>query len=167
MLPDARVIAGGTAFAPGPVLPFGSLGDQWGMIPSDREWHPAHAASATALADLRSAAPARLPAAYLELLAFSNGGEGPLPVDPFNLCLYSAEEVIEIERDGSSREFFPGLFVIGGNGGGEAIALDVRETEPWPVVYFDMTNINLHESVQPLAPDFDSFIAMIGLTGDA
>jgi hypothetical protein len=64
------------------------------MIPSDREWHSAHAASATALADLRSAAPARLPAAYLELLAFSNGGEGPLPVDPFNLCLHSAEEVI-------------------------------------------------------------------------
>jgi hypothetical protein len=87
-------------------------------------------------------------------------------VDPFNLCLYSAEEVIEIERERWYREFFPGLFVIGGNGGGEAIALDVRGAEPWPVVYFDMTNIDLQESVQPLAPDFDSFIAIIGLAGD-
>jgi hypothetical protein len=136
------------------------------MIPPDREWHPAHAASATALADLRRVAPAGLPATYLELLAFSNGGEGPLPVDPFNLCLYSAEEGIEIERQGSYREFFPEFFVIGGSGGGEAIALDVREAEPWPVVYFDTTNIDLQESVQPLAPDFDSFIAMIGLPGD-
>jgi hypothetical protein len=135
------------------------------MIPSGREWHPASAASATALADLRSVAPARLPATYLELLAFSNGGEGPLPVAPFNLCLYSAEDVIEIERECSYREFFPGLFVIGGSGGGEAIALDVRGAEPWPVVYFDTTNIDLQESVQPLAPDFDSFITMIGLAG--
>ena len=136
------------------------------MIASDREWHPARAASATALADLRSVAPARLPPMYLELLAFSNGGEGPLPVDPFNLCLYSAEDVIEIERERSYREFFPGLFVIGGNGGGEAIALDVRGAEPWPIVYFDTTNIDLQESVRPLAPDFDSFMAMIGLVGD-
>jgi hypothetical protein len=56
--------------------------------------------------------------------------------------------------------------MIGGSGGGEMIALDVRGTEPWPVVYFDTTNIDLQESVQPLAPDFDSFIAMIGLADD-
>jgi hypothetical protein len=55
--------------------------------------------------------------------------------------------------------------VIGGSGGGEEIALDVRGAEPWPVVYFDTTNIDLQESVQPLARDFDLFIAMIGVAG--
>ena len=133
------------------------------MIPLDREWHRAPGASLTALADLRSASPVPLPAAYLDLLAFSDGGEGPLPVQPLNLCLYSAKEVIEIEREGSFHEFFPGLLAIGGNGGGEAIALDIRGGEPWPVVYFDVTNIDLDESVQPLAPDFDAFLDMIGV----
>ena len=136
------------------------------MIPLDREWHPAPGASPTVLARLQGASPVRLPPAYLNLLAFSNGGEGPLPVQPFNLCLYSAEEVIEIEREGSYKDFSPGLLVIGGNGGGEAIALDIRGAEPWPVVYFDMTNINLTESVQPLAPDFDALLDMIGIAED-
>jgi hypothetical protein len=133
------------------------------MIPLDREWHTAPGASPAVLGELRSALPVRLPAAYLDLLAFSNGGEGPLPVQPLNLCLYSAKEVIEIEREGSFKEFFPGLLVIGGNGGGEAIALDIRGAEPWPVVYFDMTNIDLDESIQPLAPDFDALLDMIGV----
>ena len=133
------------------------------MIPLDREWHAAPGASPTALARLQSASPVRLPPSYLDLLAFSDGGEGPLPVQPLNLCLYSAAEVIEIEREGSFHEFFPGLLVIGGNGGGEAIALDIRGAEPWPVVYFDMTNIDLEESVELLAPDFDALLDIIGI----
>ena len=50
------------------------------MIGADREWRGSDGASPDALADLQNAAPVRLPARYLELLAFSDGGEGPLPV---------------------------------------------------------------------------------------
>jgi len=137
------------------------------MIDPDRDWHAAEGASADALARLRDVAPVQLPERYLELLAFSNGGEGPLPVQPFRFCLYPAEEAAEIEREGDFREFFPDFFVFGGNGGGEVIALDLRAAEPWPVVYFDMMNISLHESIQPLAPDFDAFLGLVGIDEDA
>ena len=120
-------------------------------------------ASEEAVAKLVEQAPVELPGAYLDLLRHSNGGEGPLPVQPLNLCLYPAEEAIQIETEGTFKEYFPGFFVIGGNGGGEAIAIDIRHSAPWPVICFDMTNIFLEESVQPVAPDFDAFVKMIGL----
>ena len=133
------------------------------MIPADREWFRNEGASAGALARLRGAASSTLPEDYFALLAFSNGGEGSLPIPPFNFVLYSAEEAVRIERESTFKDFFSGLFVFGGNGGGEAIAFDLRNAEPWPIVYFDMTNIDLEESIQLLAPDFASFARLIGI----
>jgi len=128
-----------------------------------RDWHKVAGAPPATLAQLRTIAPVPLPESYLSLLAFSNGGEGPLPVQPLWFCLYPAEEVIEIERAGSFREFFPNLFVIGGNGGGEAIALDLRRGAPYPLVSFDMTNIDLAESIWPIALSFDAALELIGV----
>jgi hypothetical protein len=54
------------------------------------------------------------------------------------------------------------LFVIGGNGGGEAVALDLRGTEPYPLVAFDMSNVDLSESVRTIAPSFDEALKLIG-----
>jgi hypothetical protein len=127
-----------------------------------REWHKAEGASAEAVILLKSVAPADLPESYYALLSFSNGGEGPLAVQPFWLCLYPAEEVVQIERDGTFKEFFENLFVIGGNGGGEAVAFDLREGKPYPIVAFDMINTDLPESVQLIAPSFDAALELIG-----
>ena len=127
-----------------------------------REWRKVEGASSDAIAALKSIAPADLPESYYALLSFSNGGEGPLAVQPLWFQLYPAEETARIERDGTFREFFEGLFVIGGNGGGEALAFDLRRGEPYPLVAFDMTNINLTESVQPVASSFDAALELIG-----
>lgn len=127
-----------------------------------QEWHKADGASSAALAQLRAVAPAELPESYFSLLTFSNGGEGPLAVQPFWLCLYLAEEVVQIEQDGDFKEFFDSFFVIGGNGGGEAVAFDLRESTPYPLVAFDMTNIDLSESVWQIAPCFDDALELIG-----
>lgn len=127
-----------------------------------REWHKVDGASSDAIAALKSIAPVDLPESYYSLLSFSNGGEGPLAVQPLWFCLYPAEEAAQIEGDRVFREFFEGLFVIGGNGGGEAFAFDLRETEPYPLVAFDMTNINLSESVRSIAPSFDAAMELIG-----
>lgn len=127
-----------------------------------REWYKVDGASADAIAALKLVAPVDLPESYYSLLSFSNGGQGPLAVRPLWLCLYPAEEVAQIERDGIFREFFEGLFVIGGNGNGEALAFDLRETEPYPLVAFDMTNINLSESVRPISLSFDAAMGLIG-----
>ena len=107
--------------------------------------------------------PADLPPEYFQLLAFSNGGEGPLPVEPYNFCLDEAEYAAKQYADKVFHEYFPGLFVIGGNGGGEAIAFDMRGAKPWPIVAFDMTNIDLDESVVTLAPNFVSFLDLVGV----
>jgi hypothetical protein len=130
------------------------------MIPETRTWFKTDGATTDTLSALRAAAPVGMPERYYELLAFSNGGEGPLPVPPFNFCLDTAEMVAASARDGDYKEFFPNFFVFGGNGGGDFIAFDTRADEPGPVVSIDMTNIDLKESVILIAPDFDKFVAM-------
>lgn len=127
-----------------------------------RDWIAVAGATPDEIAALRSVAPIPLPEAYVSLLAFSNGGEGPLPDQPCYFCLYPALEVAQIEREGAFHEFFPGLFVIGGNGGGEAVAIDTAEVG-YRIVHFDMVNIDLGESVEPLAANFDAFVELIGL----
>src|SRR6266496_322090 len=119
-----------------------------------REWLKYEGASEEAISRLSLVAPLPLPASYFSLLRYSNGGEGPLPVDPWNFCLDSAELAADTEQTGKLKEFFPSLFIIGTSGGGDAIALDASLPGPYPVVQFDMTNCDLAESVHRLAPDF-------------
>ena len=126
------------------------------------EWFKNEGAGEDAVSRLSAVAPILLPASYLTLLRYSNGGEGPLPVDPWNFCLDTAESAADTEQNGLMKECFPNLFVIGTSGGGEAIALDASVPAPHPVVQFDMTNCNLTESVRRLAPDFDALLDMIG-----
>jgi len=42
-------------------------------------------------------------------------------------------------------------------------AFDIRRSVPWPIVYIDMCNVDLEESVEPFVVDFHSFLALIGL----
>ncbi len=69
------------------------------MIAADREWQGTDAASPQLLKRLRKVLPADLPPEYFQLLAFSNGGEGPLPVEPYNFRLdegeYAAEQYVD------------------------------------------------------------------------
>jgi hypothetical protein len=131
-----------------------------------RGWRKHDGATDAAIEKLWSVAPSSLPQSYFTLLSSSNGGEGDLPVQPWWFALDSAEDAAEAKRSGTFKKFFPGFFVIGSNGAGEAIAFDLRLTGSRPIVAVDMTNIDLDESVLPIAPDFDAFIEMIGLSGD-
>ncbi|ODU19816.1 MAG: hypothetical protein ABS87_13000 [Sphingomonas sp. SCN 67-18] len=127
-----------------------------------RDWSKVEGASPESLNLLASVAPTGFPVRLIELLRVTDGGEGPLPVQPLWFCLYPAAEIAQIERDGTFKEFFPSLFVVGGNGGGEAVAIDLREPTTAPVVSFDMTNIDLKESVRHIANDFEAFVDLIG-----
>jgi hypothetical protein len=104
-----------------------------------------------------------LPNEYLDLLAFSNGGAGPISVSPYYFCLNSAEDATSYKIAKTYEEFFSGFFIFGTSGGGDYIAFDLRGSKPWPVVAIDMTNIDLSESVEPVVKDFSSFIALIGM----
>ena len=130
----------------------------------ERDWYRMDGASAQAIEELRAAAPKELPESYLALLSFTDGGEGPLPVNPFNLCLDPAREIIA--RLANDQSEFDGFLIFGGNGGGEYLAFDIREGDPWPVVTIDM--VAGRESAEVVAHDFDNFIDLIGVepTGD-
>ena len=129
-----------------------------------KNWHGASGASASVLEKLVSVSPFPLPESYLSFLSKCNGGQGPVSVQPCWLCLYPAEEVAKIELDGTYHEFFPGYLTIGSNGGGEAVALNLDESGNARVVHFDMTNIDVAESVRPLASSFDELITLIEIS---
>lgn len=128
----------------------------------DRECRRTEPAADGAIEALERIAPIELPEELLQLLRYSNGGEGPIPVQPWWFVLDSAEQIAATARLGTLTEFFPSLFVFGGNGGGEAFALDWRDPEISPVVCFDMTNIDLEESIMLVAPDFSAFVTLLG-----
>jgi len=127
-----------------------------------RDWVGACGATAADLTQLRAAAPPDLPRRYVDLLAFSDGGEGPLPISPYNLCLDPASTVIAtIEHRNHGQADLEGFLVFGGNGGGEYLAFDIRGASPWPVVQIDM--VVGGDSAEVVAPDFDTFIDLIGI----
>lgn len=134
------------------------------MLGSDRKWLNRPGASASAVQQLKQALAVELPEAYFDLLSYSNGGEGPLPRHPLRCCLDPAEVVTTNWRKKAFEQFFPGFVVFGGNGGGELLAFDIRDCEPWAVMTIDMTDINLEESVVPVATTFTDFLDMLGIS---
>ncbi|WP_324750427.1 SMI1/KNR4 family protein [Sphingomonas sp. LY54] len=127
-----------------------------------RDWYRMEGASVQAIEALRATAPDELPESYVQLLMISDGGEGPLPVSPFNLCLDPAREVIARIADGNhAQPAFDGFLIFGGNGGGEYFAFDMRLGAPWPVVAIDM--VAGRESAEVVASNFDRFIDLIGV----
>lgn len=120
-----------------------------------RPWLYEAPASVEALRDLQ-AVDARLPAAYLDLLRQGNGGEVGLRVNPFTLCLDSAEDAIRFGR--SETYAAEGVFVFGGNGAGALLAFDLRSPGNLPVVFFDP--IDPEGSMEVLASDFTELLAL-------
>ncbi len=128
-----------------------------------RDWLAKPGASKAELQALQDGVSVELPESYIALLALSNGGEGPLAVQPYYFALDEADYVLRTAQSGRLEEFFPGFLVFGSNGGGEYIALDAREQSPWPVVALDMTNGDLDDTVLAVAPNFDAFLELVGI----
>lgn len=131
-----------------------------------RDWFRMDGATPEELAELQAVAPGKLPARYLELLAFSNGGEGPLATQPYNLCLDSAMTVAESVKSANlGHSDLQGFLIFGGNGGGEYLAFDTRQDGPWPIVTIDM--VAGRDSADVIAIDFDGFFDAIGVEEEA
>lgn len=132
------------------------------MLSADREWASVPGADDDTLKRLMTSSAVELPSEYLAFLRHSNGGEGPLAAQPYYVQIDPADEVAAGLEQRRHDEFFPGFVMIGSNGGGEYIALDVRGSAPWPVVAIDMTNCDIAESVRPIASSFAAFSDLIG-----
>ncbi len=127
-----------------------------------RRWNAEPGASESDLRRLQSVSPIRLPDELLDLLHFSNGGEGDLALPPLLFMLDPVEAIIEGISDSFLLKEFPGFLFIGGNGGLERIAFDTRHgSPPWPIVMIDpIAGLN---STYTIAPDFATFVQAIGL----
>lgn len=119
------------------------------------KWLFDQGASPEALNALRSAVGV-LPEDYLELLRQGNGGEVELKVSPLVLCLDSAEAALDYWNSGT----YPinGIFVFGGNGGGDLLAFDLSSSDEFPVISFDP--IDPEGSMSKVASDFKGLLAL-------
>ena len=102
-----------------------------------------------------------MPEEYLELLRFSNGGEGDLALLPLLFVLFDVDEVLKMLSDRFYRDEFHDFLSFGGNGGLEQIAFALRKGEPYPIVMIDL--IAGSESAVEIAPDMAQFVEAIGL----
>jgi len=106
--------------------------------------------------------PIQLPDELLDLLRYTNGGEGALDLPPLWLQLFSVDLIIDTTSVPYLREYYPDFFVFAGNGGMEDIAFDLRKSAPpWPVVMIDP--VCGAEGIIEIAPDITTFIKAIGI----
>ena len=126
-----------------------------------RDWLGSPGASPLLLNQLRSDAHPEIPAGYFDFLALSDGGEGPLPVLPLNVCLDSAETMLRSIQEKWHQDWIAeGFFPIGGNGGGELIGFDLRKQIPLPIIYVDM--VSGMKSAEQIAPTWNDFLELLG-----
>ena len=105
----------------------------------------------------------RLPKDYSEFLLFSNGGVGMVASDAY-LHLWRVGELIELNAAYQVEEFAPGVFLIGSNGGGEAICFDASSGSD--AVYF-IPFVGMERCyLQLVGENFKEFILGFGVTDE-
>ena len=124
------------------------------MEPDGLAFQPNAPASTEALAFLRTHLTKSLPESYLAFLTRANGGEGF--VGDRYVQLWRAEELAEMNRAYKTAEFFPDLFFIGSDGGGEAYAFDLSRTD---TTVFEVPFVGSRTDTRAIANSFDSFLA--------
>ena len=97
----------------------------------------------------------------IDFLTFSNGADTSIPVQPYSCILYDVKGVIEciefINDDYDLLADLPGFFIIGSNGGGEYIVLELKSSRVC-CVYFSLTEEDLIE----IAPTFIDLLKLFG-----
>ena len=132
------------------------------LLQRGRKWQRREPASDADVSLLLSQARAELPFEYLELLRFSNGGEGPLSLRPLWFQLYAINDCVNLCHSGWVLKEFPDLMFFGSNGGMESIAFDLHVgLPPWPIVTVD--EIAGVSSAERIASDMAEFVEAIGI----
>lgn len=108
-------------------------------------------ASEETLASLKTSA--HLPEAYLAFLQRANGGEGF--IGERYVQLWRAEELVEANRAYKTAEFFPKLFFVGSDGGGEAYALSLSERDS---TVFEVPFVGLPTDARVIASSFEEWV---------
>jgi len=129
------------------------------------KWRRESPANEASVLDLAQNGRFKLPCEYLDFLRLSDGGSGSLAVSPFWFQIWSAADVLKLNKGYGRDEFYPELFLFGSSGGGSLIAFELRDQHPWPIVSMDWYD-SKRECVDKLAPDFLSFVRLLGTGKD-
>ena len=131
------------------------------LMDHNAEWDRYPPADAAAIEKLIATAGIELPEEYVACLRYSNGGEGELGITPGWFQLWSAEEVVDLNKEYEVEQNAPGLFAFGSSGGGEWFAFDTRGQKPWKVVMLPFIPMDIKEAIV-IADDFIAFILAMG-----
>ncbi|MDX1478908.1 MAG: SMI1/KNR4 family protein [Saprospiraceae bacterium] len=107
--------------------------------------------------DLAEAKPSkRVPQEYLDFLRTLNGGNGFIGGEYIEL--FKAEELNQINEKYAAHEHVPGIYLIGSNGSGEALAIDSREGSN---AYILISFLFEESSIIKLGEDLEEFFERI------
>ena len=95
-----------------------------------------------------------MPDGYTAFLRRANGGEGFIGERYVRLC--RAEELIGMNRSYNVAQFFPDMFFIGTDGGGEAYAFKVSASDS---AVFEVAFVGLPSDARMIADSFESFVS--------
>jgi hypothetical protein len=98
-----------------------------------------------------------LPEDYKQFLRHSDGGQGFVLSSAY-LILWPVEQLLEMNKAYEVAEYAPGLVLFGSDGGGEALAFDMR-SDAKPVVVVPFVGMDL-DAIWPVAATFKSFLVI-------
>ncbi|MBK9208525.1 MAG: SMI1/KNR4 family protein [Anaerolineales bacterium] len=127
----------------------------------DANWNKEESAKLEAVQKLVDDAGKELPKDYLDLLLYCNGGEGELGIKPGWFRLWSAEDVIQLNKDYEIEKYIPEFFGFGSSGGGELIAFDMQKDKSWKIVMIPFVSMSPDEA-RIIANNFEEFVKAIG-----
>lgn len=125
------------------------------------KWTRSTPAAEEAIRQLIARCDFALPDEYLELLRYSNGGEGSLGVEPGWFQIWPAEEVVTCNEEYEVSQALPGDFAIGSSGGGEMLTFRKQAGPPWPVYMIPFIGM-CEEDCLEIASNFVAFVAAFG-----
>ncbi len=85
-------------------------------------------ASLTAITELEKKLNQALPFEYKKILSFGNGMEGFFGDNQQYIQLWTAEDIINANKEYNTQESIPGIYLIGSDGEHEAFAVDMRSS---------------------------------------
>ena len=130
-------------------------------ILKEANWNKEESAKPEAIQKLVDGAGKELPKDYLDLLLYCNGGEGELGIEPGWFRLWSAEDVIQLNKDYEIEKYIPEFFGFGSSGGGELIAFDMQKDKSWKIVMIPFVSMSPDEA-RIIANNFEEFVEAIG-----
>ena len=116
--------------------------------------------SAADLEKLRLGLSFDLPESYINFLQKHNGASGDLPVQPCYFQLWRIDEIIENNQDYEIQDYLPGYFGIGGNGGGEFLAIHLENQKIFTIPFIPMDE----ENAWLVAESFEDLEKILGFT---